>query len=144
MLFLQFTFIFQKKEEIVDTKLEELRKDTKKAEEFFIKMMAYTLGPVELKEMIKNNHAKILDVRDYSDYTQGHIPNAVSMPRHEMEDRINELSKEDLSIVYCYNQQCHLGLCACRFLASNGYPCMHLEGGYKVWSEDFQFATTHE
>lgn len=128
----------------MDDKLNEMRKDSQKAEKFFTKMMAYTLGPVELKEMLEDNCVKILDVRDYSDYTQGHIPEAVSMPRNEMKDRINELSKEDLYIVYCYNQQCHLGLCACRFLASNGYPCMHLEGGYKTWSEDFQFATTQE
>ena len=128
----------------MDEKLEKLRYDTDKAEDFFTQMMAFTLGPVELKEMLSNGHVKVLDVRDHADYTQGHIPGAISIPRNCMEERLDELSKDDLYVVYCYNQQCHLGMCACRFLASKGYLSMHLDGGYKVWNEDFQFATTKE
>ena len=128
----------------MDDKLKLTRFDTEKAEKFFTKMMAYTLGPVELKGMIEKGHAKIIDVRDYEDFGQGHIPGAISLPRNMLEERLNELSKDDIHIVYCYNQQCHLGMCACRLLASKGYPCMHLDGGYKVWVEDFQFATTKE
>ena len=128
----------------MDEKLKKYAFDSDKAEKFFTKMMAYTLGPAELKEIIENECIKIIDVRDCTDYKDGHIPNAISIPRAELDSRLNELSKEDLHIVYCYNQQCHLGLCACRFLASNGYPCMHLDGGYKVWSEDFKYATTQE
>ena len=136
----------------MDKKLHDLRHDTRKAEKFFTKLMAYTLGPMELKTMFEN-HSKdenenkdkskivIIDVRDKEDYSAGHIPNAISIPRNNLEERLSELSKDDIHIVYCYNQQCHLGLCACRLLASKDYPCMHLDGGYKVWSEDFRFAT---
>ena len=106
--------------------------------------MAYTLGPVELKEMMNHRNVVVLDVRDCTDYKDGHIPNAISIPRPQLDSRLGELSKDNLHIVYCYNQQCHLGMCACRFLASNGYACMHLDGGYKVWSEDFHFATSQE
>ena len=126
----------------MDEKLQKIRFDTEKAEKFFTKMMAYTLGPVELKEIMEHDGVKIIDVRDCVDYNDGHIPNAISIPRCDLESKLNELSKENLHIVYCYNQQCHLGMCACRLLASEGYPCMHLDGGYKVWSEDFRFATS--
>ncbi len=128
----------------MDEKLKKYRQDTEKAEKFFTKIMAYTLGPAELKEMLEKEHVKVIDVRDCADYSQGHIPNAVSIPRPQLDSRMDELSKDDLHVVYCYNQQCHLAVCACRLLASNGYPCMHLDGGYKIWSEDFQYAVTKE
>lgn len=125
----------------MDDKLKELRLDSKKAEKFFTKLMAYTLGPMELKEMMEKENIVVLDVRNKEDYDEGHIPNAISIPRCELDNRYTELSKDNLHIVYCYNQQCHLGLCACRFLATKDIPCMHMEGGYKTWSEDFRFAT---
>lgn len=132
----------QEKEEKMDEKLKEMRYDTKRAEKFFTKMMAYTLGPVELKNLSENGKVVIIDVRDKEDYDDGHIPNAISIPRKELDDRLNELSKDVVHVVYCYNQQCHLGACACRLLASKDYPCMLLEGGYKTWTEDFRFAVT--
>ena len=125
----------------MDKKLEKMRFDTKDAEKFFTKMMAFTTGPVELKEMIKNNEVRVLDVRDKEDYDKGHIPTAISMPRAEMDTRYRELSKDRLYVVYCYNQQCHLGACACRFLAVNDYHAMLLEGGFDVWKNDFQLET---
>ena len=128
----------------MDNILQKYRYNTEEAEKFFTKMMAYTLGPVELKELMNDEHVKILDVRDCPDYSEGHIPNAVSMPRPQMDSRLDELSKDNLYIVYCYNQQCHLAMCACRFLALNGYHCMHLDGGYKTWVEDFKFAISKE
>ena len=126
----------------MDEKLKKYRFDNEKAGKFFTKMMAYTLGPVELKEMLENGCVKVLDVRDCTDYKDGHIPNAISIPRPQLDSRLCELSKDNLYVVYCYNQQCHLAMCACRYLASRGYACMHLDGGYKVWSEDFKFTTT--
>jgi rhodanese-related sulfurtransferase len=125
----------------MDDKLKDMRFDCKKAEKFFTKMMAYTLGPMELKELAENEHIVIIDVRNKEDFDEGHIPNAVSIPRSELDTRYEELSKDKLHIVYCYNTQCHLAMCACRFLATKDYPCMHLDGGFKTWSEDFRFAT---
>ena len=127
----------------MDDKLKSLRFDSGKAEKFFTRLMAYTLGPMELKTMMEDSDKKIviIDVRDKEDYDAGHIPNAVNIPRKELDNRYKELNKEDIHIVYCYNQQCHLGLCACRFLATKDIPCMYMEGGYKSWVEDFRFAT---
>lgn len=125
----------------MDKKLEKMRFDKKDAEKFFTSVMAFTTGPVELKEMIKNNEVRVLDVRDKEDYDKGHIPTAISMPRAEMDTRYRELSKDRLYVVYCYNQQCHLGACACRFLAVNDYHAMLLEGGFDVWKNDFQLET---
>ena len=55
-----------------------------------------------------------------------------------------QLSKDEVTIVYCYNQQCHLGDNACLILAEYDYPTMLLEGGFDVWVNDFRFATVSD
>lgn len=119
--------------------IDDIRHNPKIAEAFFAERLSYTLGPVELKKMLADNKVKLIDVRAKEDYDEGHIPEAKSMPKDELKDRLTELSKDDVHVLYCYNQQCHLAASAALTLAKNGYPVMELEGGFKVWQEDFKF-----
>ena len=120
-------------------RIKELRKDTKQAQDFFEKHLAYTLGPVELKNFMDKGGIRIVDVRRKEDYELGHIINALSIPKDELEDNFHKHSKDEITIIYCYNRECHLGASACLVLAEYGYPVMHLDGGYKTWVEDFKF-----
>ena len=126
----------------MNEKIKEIRQDTQKAEDFFTKRLAYTLGPVELKNFMEKGGVKVVDVRLKADYDIAHIPGAISIPKDELDKRLTELSKDEITIVYCYNQQCHVGDNACLILAEYGYPTMLMEGGFKVWVEDFRFATS--
>lgn len=125
----------------MDDKIKELRKNTEKAAHFFAKCLAYTLGPVELKNMTEQNKVVVVDVRAKEDYITAHIPGAISIPKDELTNRLEELSKDTVTVICCYNQQCHLGASACLTLAEHEYPCMLLEGGFDVWLNDFRFAT---
>lgn len=120
-------------------RIQELRHDTQEAQEYFAKYLAYTLGPRELQKKMDEGGIRIVDVRRKEDYDLGHIKNAISIPKEELADSLEQLSKEDITIVCAYNQQCHLGPKACLILAEYGYPSMLLEGGFKTWSEDFNF-----
>ncbi len=126
----------------MNEKINEIRFDAEKAKCFFSKMLAFTLGPVELKDLLDENKVKLVDVRLAADYEISHIPGAVSIPKDELADSTEKLSKDEITVIYCYNQQCHLGAEACLILADYGYPVMLLEGGFKTWSEDFRFTTT--
>ena len=97
----------------MNEKIKEIRQDTQKAEDFFTKRLAYTLGPVELKNFMEKGGVKVVDVRLKADYDIAHIPGAISIPKDELDKRLTELSKDEITIVYCYNQQCHLGDNAC-------------------------------
>lgn len=123
-------------------KIDEIRKDKEKAMCFFSKLLAFSLGPVELKTFMDENKVKVVDVRRNEDFEISHIPGAVSIPEEELADSLNQLSKDEVTVVYSYNQQCHLGIRACLTLADYGYPVMHLDGGFKTWVEDFRFTTT--
>ena len=125
---------------MTDEKIQNIRNNTEKAECYFSKKLAFTLGPVELKELAEEKNIKMIDVRLKSDYEVGHIPQAVSMPYEELESRLNELNKDDLHVVYCYNNYCHLGARASLLLARNTYSVMELSGGFKTWAEEFHFA----
>lgn len=104
--------------------------------------MAYTLGPVELTEMMQEGKVKLIDVRHKEDFDESHINEAIHIEKSQLRDKLSELSKNDVHVVYCYNAQCHLGASAAFILAQNGYPTMELDGGFKSWKEDFKFPTT--
>lgn len=123
----------------MNEEIKQMRFDTKLAREHFSKRLAFTLGPVELKNFIEKGGVKIIDVRSESDYNISHIPGAISIPKADLDKNLDKLSKEDINIIYCYNQQCHLGDNACLVLAEYDYPVMLLEGGFDVWQNDFHF-----
>ncbi len=119
--------------------IDKIRYDSEISEDFFGEKLAFTLGPVELKKMLDEKKVKLIDVRRKEDYDEGHIPEAVSIPKDELSEKLAYLSKDNVHVLYCYNQQCHLAASAALVLAKNGYPVMELEGGFKVWHEDFKF-----
>ncbi len=119
--------------------VDKIRFDTEAATDFFAKRLAFTLGPVELKNMIEKNKVKVIDVRRTEDYFELHIPTAISIPKDEIKNSLQKFDSKDIHVVYCYNQQCHLASAAALEIAHKGYPVMELEGGFKVWEKDFGF-----
>lgn len=56
----------------------------------------------ELKrKLAKNENIIIVDVREEAEYAFHHIPNAISIPMGELEDRIEELNQNDEIYVIC-------------------------------------------
>ena len=119
--------------------IDKIRYDSEASEDFFAEKLAFTLGPVELKKMLAEGKVKLIDVRTKEDFDEGHIPEAISIPKSEILEKLIQLSKENVHVVYCYNAQCHLAAAAALVLAKNGYPVMELDGGFKVWESDFKF-----
>ncbi|KMK78314.1 hypothetical protein AB990_00570 [Alkalihalobacillus pseudalcaliphilus] len=62
----------------------------------------HTVKNEELQTLIKNNEAiTILDVREKDEFDNEHIPEAISMPFGELEERMNELQKQTPIYVIC-------------------------------------------
>ena len=112
-------------------KIKSLRNNPEKAREYFIEHLAFTMGPVELKNLIDEDNAVILDVRRSADYEVSHINGALSIPKDELADNISKLDKNSVTVVYSYNSHCHLAFEASLILADYGYPCVVLSGGFK-------------
>ncbi|MBM6618165.1 sulfurtransferase TusA family protein [Bacillus suaedaesalsae] len=53
------------------------------------------------KRMDSNDQIVVLDVRESAEYAFNHIPNAISIPLGELENRMNELNKDAEIYVVC-------------------------------------------
>ncbi|PEJ47970.1 hypothetical protein CN692_24490 [Bacillus sp. AFS002410] len=73
----------------------------------------------ELNKKIKSEDALILDVREEAEFVFNHIPNAVSIPLGELENRLTELNKD--SEIYIVCRTGNRSDLAAQMLASNGF-----------------------
>ncbi|SEQ08281.1 sulfurtransferase TusA family protein [Piscibacillus halophilus] len=55
----------------------------------------------DLKQKLDSGDVTVLDVRESAEYAFGHIPNAISIPFGELEDRASELKQDDEIYVVC-------------------------------------------
>ena len=107
----------------------------KKASKFFRAKMDFTTGPMELDGMLKRGEKiRIIDVRGPEDYAAGHIHGAINLPK-ERWATFAGLSRDEVNIVYCYSEVCHLAAEASRDFALNDYSVMELEGGFDEWQK---------
>ncbi|MGG3470482.1 sulfurtransferase TusA family protein [Neobacillus pocheonensis] len=53
------------------------------------------------KKLEANERILVIDVREVAEFAFNHIPNAISIPLGELEDRLNELNKQDEIYVVC-------------------------------------------
>jgi len=124
-----------------DDYINELRMNSEEAEQFFAHILAFTMNPGKVHKKIeeKEEGIVIVDVRKHEVYKYGHIPGAISIPKEELENRLNELSRNNIHIVYTYDPYCSLAVKACLFLARNGFPAVKMKGGYDAWANYYKY-----
>ena len=112
-----------------------ITKDTDRAKRFFENFLAYTTTPYSLNELMKTNldSFNLVDVRAYDDYLDGHIPFAIHIPADRITENLHLIDKEKPTIIYCYEQNCHLAKHSSMVFLENYYPTIELEGGFKSW-----------
>ena len=87
----------------------------------------------ELIEKIDSGKVTILDVRPESEYRQGHIANAISIPIEELVTRLKELPKRTEIVAYCRGPFCVYADEAVAMLAQAGYRAKRLAEGFPDW-----------
>jgi rhodanese-related sulfurtransferase/DNA-binding transcriptional ArsR family regulator len=87
----------------------------------------------ELIEKLESGKVTILDVRPESEYNQGHIANAISIPIEELSTRLKELPKRTLVVAYCRGPFCVYADEAVALLTKAGYKATRLEEGFPDW-----------
>jgi len=109
--------------------------DAGKAKDYFLKEISFKTSPNELNQHIKERieELNIIDVRQYDDYIDGHIPFAIHVPFDSFEEHLVMFDKDKLNIIYGYCPYCKMPYKAAYILAEKGYPVMVLSGGYKIW-----------
>lgn len=85
-------------------------------------------------QMINYKDALVLDVRDDSEYAEGHLPNSTHIPTGTMEDRWHEIEKyKEKPIVVIYKSGVRSGQVG-KILSKNGFTqVFSLMGGIDTW-----------
>lgn len=94
------------------------------------------LSPSEAVLLMNRSNAIVVDVREATEYAQGHITDARHIPLAELEARLKEINryKEKPILVHC--QGGVRSAKACSVLAKHGFSKLYnLQGGLNAWQQ---------
>jgi len=88
----------------------------------------------DLQEKISGKGGPVLvDVRTMSEYRDGHIPGAASIPLDRLDARLNKLSKNKEIICICRSGA--RSKRATRLLQNAGFNATNMQGGMNAWQK---------
>lgn len=96
------------------------------------------LESITIAEMIKkmeDDQVTVVDVRPSDEYESGHIPNSISVPISEFEDKLHFIPKEKPVIAYCRGPYCVYASEAVELLRDKGYKAAVLDSGINEWKQ---------
>lgn len=105
------------------------------AVKYFGDKLDYESSLYEINEIVQGKKSGyIVDVRDTGSYAAGHIPGAVNIPDGKVE-KDNQLPKDEVIFVYCYNPYCSLATYVAHEWSKKGHKVKEIKGGFKAWEE---------
>jgi rhodanese-related sulfurtransferase len=94
------------------------------------------IGTLQVTQLINNEKAVTLDVRETKEFTEGKLPGALHIPLSQLKGRVGELVKfkERPIITYCARGQ--KSRSAGAILGRAGFTKLfNLAGGHKAWKD---------
>ena len=94
------------------------------------------ISPLESKEKVERKKAVLLDVRERDEWNAGHIPDAIHIPRGELEKKIEHQVPDKTTEIICQCRSGKRSLLAAQTLKQLGYTnVVSMNGGIEFWSE---------
>lgn len=87
----------------------------------------------DLLKRVRDHEVVLVDVRPDTEYRSGHIPDALSIPLGELEERISELPTDTDIVAYCRGPYCVLAAEAVAILRGSGRRARRLADGFPEW-----------
>ena len=104
--------------------------------DFFKNRVESTFSPMDYMQASKQNFDEyvLLDVRNGPPQLRMEkIEGALEIPLSELENRLSELPKEKVIILYCWDVWCNTAAKAAIILINNEYKVKELSGGIAAW-----------
>lgn len=98
-----------------------------------LKMSAAQISPAEATRLINRENAQVIDTRSSEAFGSGHIVDAANIPKSEIENKPQKLSKYKNQPIILI---CHTGLDSAKIaikLKEQGYNAFILRGGIQGW-----------
>lgn len=94
------------------------------------------LTPTEAVLLMNRSNAMVVDVREATEYAQGHIADAKHIPLAQLGERLKELTRYKDKPVLLHCQGGVRSAKACDLLAKNGFTKLYnLQGGINAWQQ---------
>ena len=89
-----------------------------------------------VKEMLDNNGANIVDIRDPESHAKGRIPNSINLDGQKLLDFVRQGDKNKPLVVYCYRGNSRKE--AAKNLSDLGFSEVYsMVGGFEAWQATF-------
>jgi rhodanese-related sulfurtransferase len=79
----------------------------------------------QIREHLKNNTAVIVDARSPETFARGHLRGAINVPAGQIAtfvpQIVNNVSEDELIVIYCASSTCGSGDMVCEYLAEHRY-----------------------
>lgn len=93
-----------------------------------------TISAQELVQLVNNEGAIVVDIREKAEYDQGHIVDAINIPYANLEARMDELEKhKDKPIVLACKMGQHSGTAGTQLRKAGYAQVSRLRGGIAEW-----------
>lgn len=90
----------------------------------------------QAKQLIDENQAVVVDIRDQQSFNQGHIANAIALNNDNVAQFINDADKSLPLLVCCYHGNSSQSAAA--MLASQGFDDVYsIDGGFAHWQQEY-------
>jgi len=90
----------------------------------------------DIEKLPRDGSVTLLDVRTQIEYENGHIDGFINIPVDQLRGQLDEMDKSKPVFVTC--QVGLRGYIACRILSQNGFDCLNLSGGYRLYKSIFE------
>lgn len=97
-------------------------------------MLDYEISPTEAAALVKNQKARLIDVREPWEFEAAQIPGSVLIPMGEVPARAHqELNPDERLVILCHHGQRSLHVAG--WLRNQGYEqAQSLRGGINAWA----------
>ena len=86
----------------------------------------------DTKRLLEKDGVTVIDIRDISSFSKGHINNAIHIDDINIDNFLNEKDKNATIIIYCYHGISSKS--AANFFSQNGFTnVMSMNDGYAGW-----------
>jgi rhodanese-related sulfurtransferase len=99
-------------------------------------MLDYEISPAEAQALLRENHARFIDVREPWEFETARIAGSILMPMGDVPARAHqEFDPDDRLVVLCHHGQRSLNVAV--WLRNQGFEqAQSLRGGIDAWSAE--------
>ncbi len=87
----------------------------------------------QLRSKIRRGHVTVIDVRPKEEYSNGHLPGAISVPLPELKKYVRNLPSNKEIIAYCRGKYCVMAPEAAKMLITKGFKTTIMQDDVNSW-----------